>query len=76
MLKIKLFPTGKRNQRKFRIVIAEARSKREGKYLEVLGFYDPLTDPAILSLDKERYQKWIEKGAQPTQTVRLLANKA
>ena len=76
MLKIKLFPTGKRNQRKFRIVIAEARSKREGKYLEVLGFYDPLTDPATLSLDKERYQQWIEKGAQPTQTVRLLANKA
>ena len=76
MLKIKLFPTGKRNQRKFRIVIAEARSKREGKYLEVLGFYDPLTDPATLSLDKERYRRWIEKGAQPTQTVRLLANKA
>ncbi|OGY17266.1 MAG: 30S ribosomal protein S16 [Candidatus Chisholmbacteria bacterium RIFCSPHIGHO2_01_FULL_49_18] len=76
MLKIKLFPTGKRNQRKFRIVIAEARSKREGKYLEVLGFYDPLTDPATLSLDKERYQQWIKKGAQPTQTVRLLANKA
>ena len=76
MLKIKLFPTGKRNQRKFRIVIAEARSKREGKYLEVLGFYDPLTDPATLSLDKERYQQWINKGAQPTQTVRLLANKA
>ena len=76
MLKIKLFPTGKRNQRKFRIVIAEARSKREGKYLEVLGFYDPLTDPATLTLDKERYQRWLEKGAQPTQTVRLLANKA
>lgn len=76
MLKIKLFPTGKRNQRKFRIVVAVDRSKANGKYLENLGFYDPLTEPATVKINKERYQAWIKKGAKPTQTVRLLEEKA
>lgn len=76
MLKLKLFPTGKKNQIKFRIVVAEARSKRDGKYLESIGFYDPQTDPAIIKIDKLKYNQWIKKGAQPTSTVRLLAKKA
>jgi small subunit ribosomal protein S16 len=75
MLKVRLFPTGKKNQRKYRIVVVEARSKREGKYLESLGHYDPLTDPETVKLDTEKYRKWIEKGAQPTRTVRLLAKR-
>ncbi|OGY18070.1 MAG: 30S ribosomal protein S16 [Candidatus Chisholmbacteria bacterium RIFCSPHIGHO2_12_FULL_49_9] len=76
MLKIKLFPTGKRNQRKYRIVVAVDRSKSNGKYFENLGIYDPLTEPATVRINKERYNAWLKKGAQPTQTVRLLEKKA
>ncbi|MCH7951473.1 30S ribosomal protein S16 [Patescibacteria group bacterium] len=76
MLKLKLFPIGKKNQIKYRIVVVEARSKREGKYIESLGFYDPQTDPATIKLDKEKYNEWMNKGAQPTRTVRLIAEKA
>lgn len=76
MLKLKLFPIGKKSQIKYRIVVVEARSKREGKYIESLGFYDPQTDPATIKLDKEKYNEWMNKGAQPTRTVRLIAEKA
>lgn len=75
MLKIKLYPVGKKNQPKYRIVISEARNKRNGKYIESIGFYNPLTDPPFIKLDQRQYQYWLEKGAQPTQTVRNLANK-
>lgn len=75
MVKIKLFPIGKKNQRKFRIVVAPDRSKSNGKYIENLGFYDPLSDPATIVINKPRYQDWLMKGAQPTQTVRLLEKK-
>jgi small subunit ribosomal protein S16 len=66
MLKLKLFPTGKKNQIKYRVVVAEARSKREGSYIDSLGFYDPQTDPATVKIDKIKYDNWIKKGAQPT----------
>lgn len=73
MLRIKLFPTGKKHQRKYRIVVVEKRRKLEGNYLENLGWYDPLSEPETVVLDKDRYNQWIEKGAQPTRTVRNLA---
>jgi small subunit ribosomal protein S16 len=76
MLKLKLYPTGKKNQIKYRVVVAEARSKREGKYIESLGFYDPQSEPATIKIDKVKFNQWIKKGAQPTPTVRLLAKKA
>ncbi len=76
MLKIRLKRTGKRGQPSYRIVVAEARSKRDGKYKEGLGHYNPLTNPATIKLDKKKYQDWLKKGAQPTETVRHLYNKA
>lgn len=72
MLKIRLFRTGKKNQPSYRIVITEARRKRDGKYVENLGFYNPLTDPYALEYKKDRVEYWISKGAQPTETVRKL----
>lgn len=72
MLKIKLTRTGKRGQPSYRIVVVEARSKRDGKYLESLGFYNPLTKPNTIKVDKKKYQEWKAKGAQPTDTVRRL----
>lgn len=75
MLKIKLFRTGKRKQPKFRIVVAEARSKSDGKYIANLGHYDPLENQESVKLDKEKYNYWLAKGAQPTRSVRLLVEK-
>lgn len=76
MLKIKLVRRGKRNQPFFRIVVVEAKSKLEGKYVAKLGFYNPLTDKALkVSLDKKSYLEWVAKGAQPTQTVKRIVAK-
>lgn len=75
MLKIKLSRTGKRNQPSYRIIVNEARSKRDGKYTDLLGTYNPLTNPSTIKLDLDKYQAWLEKGAQPTDTVRQLAEK-
>ena len=76
MLKIKLSRTGKRHQPHYRIIVAEARSKRDGKYLANLGHYIPTPKPATLKLDTKAYDSWISKGAQPTDTVRQLRTKA
>lgn len=75
MLKIRLKRTGKKNQPSYQIVVIKARSKRDGKYVDSLGYYNPLTNPATIKLDKKKYQEWVKKGAQPTQTVRHLFNK-
>ena len=72
MLKIKLVRTGKRNQPSYRIVVAEAKSKLQGKYLELLGHYDPLQNPHLVRINKEKYLSWIKKGAQPTKRVSSL----
>ncbi|MBD3250185.1 MAG: 30S ribosomal protein S16 [Candidatus Pacebacteria bacterium] len=75
MLKIKLARFGKRNQPHYRIVINEAKSKRDGAYLEMIGRYVPAQQPKVLELDLERYDYWIEQGAQPTDTVASLADR-
>ena len=76
MLKIRLARTGKRGQPSYRIVVVPERSKRDGKVVDNLGHYNPLVKPALFQLDKTKYAAWITKGAQPTHTVRLLANKS
>jgi len=77
MLKIKLTRTGKKNQPSYRIVVVEAKSKRDGKYLESLGWYNPLAEKKKdkFSIDKKKYKEWLEKGAQPTKTVKRIAEK-
>ena len=75
MLKIKLVRVGKKHQPSYRIVVVEAKSKLNGKYLDQVGFYNPLTEPHTVRLDKQKYSGWIEKGAQPTGRVRSLAKK-
>ncbi len=75
MLKIKLARFGKRNQPHFRIVINEARSKRDGQYAAILGHYAPTATPKILDLNLELYKEWLHKGAQPTPTVASLAKR-
>lgn len=75
MLKIKLQRIGKRNQPQYRVVVAEARSKNSGAYIDLLGTYNPRVEPYELKLDADKYQAWIKKGAQPTETIRKLAKK-
>jgi len=73
MLKVKLFQRGKKHQRTYRIVIAEARSKRDGKYVDDLGWWNPHLDQ--LKIDKKKLALWQEKGAQLTEGVRKLVQK-
>lgn len=75
MLKIKLSKTGKRNQPSFRIVVAEAKSKRDGKYVDLLGHYQPLAAKNKVKVNQIKYKDWIKKGAQPTTTVKRLVEK-
>ncbi len=72
MLKIKLLRVGKTHQPSYRVVVVEAKSKMGGKYLVSLGFYNPLTKPATVKIDKKAYQDWLTKGAQPTVRVKKL----
>lgn len=72
MLAIRLMRTGAKKRPSYRIVVKEKQSKRDGAFLENLGTYNPTRDPAEIKLDAERVRYWIEKGAQPTDTVRRL----
>jgi small subunit ribosomal protein S16 len=75
MLKIKLARFGKKKQPHYRIVINEARDKRDGKYVESIGQYAPTLTPKILIVDLEKYAEWLKKGAQPTDTVLALVTR-
>lgn len=75
MLKIKLARFGKKNQPHYRIIVNEARSKRDGKYVAALGHYAPTQTPKVLEVDLEAYKKWVSQGAQPTETVANLVKR-
>jgi small subunit ribosomal protein S16 len=72
LLAIKLMRTGAKKSPSYRIVVKEKQSKRDGAYLENLGTYNPTRNPAEIKLDLNRVNYWIEKGAQPTNTVTRL----
>jgi small subunit ribosomal protein S16 len=75
MVKIRLRRMGRRNRPSYRVVVADSRSPRDGKFIDIIGHYDPLTDPATISIDGEKALKWLKEGAQPTDTVRSLLSK-
>ncbi len=75
MLKIRLAKVGRKGDVSYRIVVSEAKTKRDSKHVAVIGFYDPSTAPPTIKIDKEKYKSWLEKGAQPTQTVSKLIKK-
>ena len=72
MLAIKLMRTGAKKRPSYRIIVKEKQSKRDGAYLENLGTYNPTRQPAEINLKMDRVRYWIEKGAQPTETVSQL----
>ena len=76
MVKIRLRRMGAKKAPFYRIVVADARSPRDGRCIEEIGTYNPLTNPATINVDLEKAQTWIKNGAQPTDTVRSLLKKA
>ena len=76
MVKIRLRRMGAKKAPYYRIIVADSRSPRDGRCLEEIGTYDPLTVPATITVDAEKAQQWIKNGAQPTDTVKALLKKA
>ncbi len=75
MVRIRLTRMGRRHRPFYRIVVADSRAPRDGKVLDILGYYDPLKEPAEIKVDVEKVKSWLDKGAQPTDAVRGLLRK-
>jgi small subunit ribosomal protein S16 len=74
-VKIRLRRMGGKKDSFFRIVVADSRSPRDGRFIESIGYYDPTTDPATVKMDEEKALEWMAKGAQVTDTVKALLQK-
>ena len=74
-VKIRLKRIGAKKAPHYRVVVADERSPRDGKFIAEIGYYNPLTDPVDVKIDAEAAKKWIANGAQPTDTVRALLKK-
>ena len=74
-VKIRLKRIGAKKTPYYRVVVADSRSPRDGRFIEEIGTYNPLTDPAEVRIDAEAAKKWLSNGAQPTDTVRALLKK-
>jgi small subunit ribosomal protein S16 len=72
MVKIRLRRMGAKKQPTYRFVVADAKSPRDGRFLEILGHYNPRTEPKTLVVDQDKAKQWLEKGAQPSDPVRRL----
>ncbi len=75
-VKIRLRRMGAKKAPFYRIVVADSRYPRDGRFIEELGYYNPLEEPAVVKVDAEKAKKWIANGAQPTDTVKELLKKA
>ena len=75
-VKIRLRRMGAKKAPFYRVVVADSRFPRDGRFIEEIGTYDPTKDPAAVNIDAEKAKKWIANGAQPTDTVRVLLKKS
>lgn len=75
MVKIRLKRFGTKKKPVYRIVVIDSRSRRDGRPIEEIGFYDPRQEPTLIKLDKEAYDKWVSQGANPTEVVARLVKK-
>ena len=76
MVKIRLKRVGAKKAPKYRVVVADERMPRDGRFIEEIGYYNPMTEPATIKIDAEKAQQWIKNGAQPTETARTLLKKS
>ena len=74
--KIRLRRTGAKKAPSYRVVVADSRYPRDGRFIEEIGYYNPLTEPSTIKIDLEKAKNWIANGAQPTDTVKVLLKKA
>jgi small subunit ribosomal protein S16 len=72
LLKIRLARVGKKKQPSYRVVVADARKPRDGAYVEIIGHYNPRTEPTTFEVDEDKARDWLSKGAQPTDRVQKL----
>jgi len=75
-LKIRLKRMGMKKKPFYRVVVADINSPRDGRFVTEIGYYDPMTEPATISIDNEKAKQWLKNGAQPTDTVRTLLKKS
>ncbi|MCK4723007.1 MAG: 30S ribosomal protein S16 [Dehalococcoidia bacterium] len=75
MVKIRLARVGRKKKPSYRVVVADVRAPRDGSFIEIIGHYDPLTDPPTVVVDEEKALKWLRQGAQPTEPVARLLDK-
>ena len=76
MVKIRLKRMGAHKQPFYRVVVADSRAPRDGKFIEEVGYYDPIKEPKVIEINAELAKKWLENGAQPTDTVKALFKKS
>lgn len=76
MVKMRLRRVGAKKQPFYRVIVADERSPRNGRFIEEIGYYNPLTEPATVKIDADKAKEWIKNGAQPTETVKSLLKKA
>jgi small subunit ribosomal protein S16 len=76
MVKIRLMRVGKRKQPSYRVVVADSRSPRDGRFIENIGKYNPRVHPSLIDIDEDRAVHWLQRGAQPSDPVRVLLQKA
>ena len=76
MVKIRLQREGKKKAPFYHIVVADSKSPRDGKIIEQIGTYDPMTKPSTININKEKLDQWMKNGAQPTDTVKALIKNA
>jgi small subunit ribosomal protein S16 len=69
MVRIRLQRRGRKKKPSYRVVVADSRAPRDGAFIEIIGHYDPLTDPATVEIDEEKALKWLRQGAKPSETV-------
>ena len=74
-VKIRLRRMGAKKAPYYRVVVADSRFPRDGRFIEEIGYYDPTKEPTVINIDADKAKKWIELGAQPTDTVRVLLKK-
>lgn len=72
MVRIRLLRTGKRKQPSYRVVVSDQRSARDGRFVEILGHYNPLTNPSQITIDEDRALHWLKQGAQPSESATAL----
>ena len=76
MVKIRLKRMGMKKNPFYRLVVADGRAPRDGRFIDEIGYYDPMKQPSLIKIDKEKALDWMQKGAQPTESARSLLKRA